>query len=94
MSNPWFHVSTDMVNDPKWRAIARASEQKIGDVIAVYVHMMTCACNATKRGVTDGWNDEDVATALDIEIDQVTAIRTAIQEERRLCGFSGDLHGR
>lgn len=79
MANPWFRLWADMVNDPKWRTIARVSKQKIGDVIAVYVHMMTCASNATERGRTEGWNDEDVATALDIGIEQVTAIREAMQ---------------
>ncbi len=68
-----------MINDPKWRTIARISQQKIGDVIAVYVHMMTCASNATERGRTEGWCDEDVATALDIDTDQVAAICQAMQ---------------
>jgi len=79
MANPWFRVWTDMINDPKWRTIARISEQKIGDVIAVYMHMLTCASNATERGRTESWNDEDVATALDIKTDQVISIREAMQ---------------
>lgn len=79
MANSWFRLWTDMVNDPKWRTIARVSKQKIGDVIAVYVHMMTMAANATERGRTEGFNDEDVATALDIDTEQVTAIREAMQ---------------
>lgn len=79
MANPWFRLWGDMVNDPKWRTISRVSEQKIGDVISVYVHMMTCASNATERGRTQGWSDEDVATALDINTEQVEAIRLAMQ---------------
>lgn len=79
MANPWFRLWADMANDPKWRTIARVSKQKIGDVIAVYVHMMTCASNADQRGHTEGWCDEDVATALDIETEQVEAIRNAMQ---------------
>lgn len=79
MANPWFRVWGDMINDPKWRTIARKSEQKIGDVIAVYMHMLTCASNATERGRTEGWCDEDVATALDIDTEQVEAIREAMQ---------------
>jgi hypothetical protein len=79
MANPWFRLWTDMVNDPKWRTIARKSGQKIGDVIAVALHMMTCASNATERGHIEGWNDEDVATALDIDTEQVEAIREAMQ---------------
>jgi hypothetical protein len=71
-----------MPNDPKWRTIARHSEQRIGDVLAVYVHMMTCAStqpNAAERGRTVGWVDEDIATALDLSTDQVIAIRSAMQ---------------
>lgn len=68
-----------MVNDPKFRTIARVSKQEISRVISVYVHMMTCASNAAERGRTEGWCDEDVATALDIEIEDVQAIREAMQ---------------
>lgn len=79
MATPWFRVWGDMINDPKWRTIARVSKQKIGDVIATYLHMLTLASNATERGRTDGWNDEDIATALDIDTEQVAAIRGAMQ---------------
>lgn len=79
MANSWFRLWTDMVNDPKWRTIARVSKQKIGDVIAVYLHMLTLAANATERGRTEGFNDEDVATALDIDTEQVSAIREAME---------------
>lgn len=79
MANPWFRLWADMANDPKWRTIARVSKQKIGDVVAVYIHMMTCASNATVRGTLEGWSDEDAATALDIDTEQVEAIRTAMQ---------------
>lgn len=79
MANSWFRLWTDMVNDPKWRTIARVSGQSVGDVIAVYVHLMTMAANATERGRAEGFNDEDVATALDINTEQVAAIREAMQ---------------
>ncbi|MGZ8317567.1 MAG: hypothetical protein ACXWVD_00560 [Telluria sp.] len=79
MANPWFRLWTDMVNDPKWRTIARVSGQSIGNVIATYVHMMTLASNAAERGRIEGWRDEDIGTALDIEDHQVAAIRAAMQ---------------
>lgn len=68
-----------MATDPKWRTISRKSGQSIGNVIAVYIHMMTCASNATERGRTQGWDSEDVANALDIELDQVDAILIAME---------------
>jgi hypothetical protein len=79
MANPWFRVWADMVNDPKFRTISRIAKQEISRVIAVYMHMLTCASNATERGRTEGWSDEDVATALDIDTCDVTAIREAMQ---------------
>lgn len=82
MASPWCRLWADMPNDPKWRTIAKVSRQSIGNVIAVYVHMMTCAStqpNATERGRTIGWRDEDVATALDMETDQIVAILSAMQ---------------
>jgi hypothetical protein len=79
MATPWCRLWADMPNDPKWRTISRASEQRIGDVIAVYIHMMVCASNATERGRTQGWNDEDIAAALDLKTEQVGAIRDAMQ---------------
>lgn len=78
-TTPWFRVWADMVNDPKFRTIARVSKQEISRVISVYMHMLTCASNAIERGRTEGWSDEDVATALDIEISDVVSIREAMQ---------------
>jgi len=68
-----------MPTDPKWRTIARASGQRIGDVIAVFVHVLVDASNATERGRTQSIASEDVASALDIGSDQVDAILAAMQ---------------
>lgn len=79
MANPWFRLWNDMVNDPKFRTIARVSKQEVSRVLSVYLYMMTCASNATERGRTEGWCDEDVATALSIETSDVESIREAMQ---------------
>jgi hypothetical protein len=79
MANPWCRLWSDLPNDPKWRSIAKVSKQPIATVIAVYIHMMVCASNATERGRTQGWCDEDVANALDIQTEEVAAIRAAMQ---------------
>ena len=68
-----------MPTDPKWRTIARLSQQRIGDVISVYVHLLVTASNADERGRTQNWNSEDVASALDLDETQVTAITEAMQ---------------
>lgn len=79
MAHPWFRLWVDMVNDPKWRTIARTSRRSISEVIAVALHMMTLASSAEVRGYIDGFEDEDVATALDMDTAGVTAIRDAMQ---------------
>jgi len=82
MANQWVRLWIDMPNDPKWRTVARISKQSISTVIAIYVHMLVCAsnnANATERGRTLSWCDEDVASALDIETDSVVAVREAMQ---------------
>lgn len=79
MANDWLRLWHDMPNDPKWRSIAKASGQHITAVMSVYIHMLVCASNATERGRTQGWSEEDIANALDMEISQVSAICDAMQ---------------
>lgn len=91
MANQWLRLWHDMPTDPKWRTIAKASGQRIGDVMAVYCHMLVCASNATERGRTQSFCSEDVANALDIETEQVDRIIDAMQgrvlDDDRLMGW-------
>jgi hypothetical protein len=75
----WVRLWEDMPNDPKWRSIARKSGRSISEVIAVFNFMLICAANASERGELDGWDDEDVATALDVDRDVVSQIYNAMQ---------------
>jgi hypothetical protein len=81
-----------MPTDPKWRTISKASGQRIGDVIAVYVHLLVTGSNATERGRTQSFVCEDVANALDMETEQVELIHRAMQgrvlDGDRLMGWS------
>lgn len=80
MANQWLRLWHDLPNDPKWRTIARVSKQRIGDVIAVYLHVLVDAsANDSERGRTRSLNVEDVATALDLENEQVEAVLSAMQ---------------
>jgi hypothetical protein len=79
MANQWLRLWHDMPTDPKWRTISKVSGQRIGDVIAVFTHLLVCASNATERGRTQSFNSEDVASALDLETEQVEAIIQAMQ---------------
>ncbi|ECK2141164.1 hypothetical protein FQW43_15325 [Salmonella enterica subsp. enterica serovar Enteritidis] len=66
MANSWLRLWHDMPNDPKWRTIARKSNQRIGDVISVYLHVLVnvssggeTACNAgVTQDVASGNEDE------------------------------------
>lgn len=80
MSNQWIRLWLDMPTDPKWRTIARVSKQPITAVICVYIHLMTAAANASERGRTESFNAEDVASALDLDTEQVEAIYQAMQD--------------
>lgn len=76
----WVRLWHDMPTDPKWRTIARKSGQRVGDVMAVFNFMMVNASdNAAERGTLSGFDVEDVATALDIDDDDVRAIMAAMQ---------------
>lgn len=79
MANSWLRLWHDMPTDPKWRTIARASGQTIGNVMSVYIHLLVCASNAIERGRTQSFNSEDVASALDIDTEQVERIVAAMQ---------------
>lgn len=79
MANQWLRLWHDLPNDPKWRTIARVSKQSIGNVIAVYMHLLVSASNATERGRTQNVSSEDIASALDIDTEQVDAILSAMQ---------------
>jgi len=93
MANQWLRLWHDMPNDPKWRTIARVSKQRIGDVIAVYLHVLIDAsANDDERGRTQSLCVEDVATALDMETEQVESILSAMQgrvmDGDRVAGWS------
>lgn len=78
--NNWVRYYHDTPTDPKWRAIAKKSGQRIGDVLAVWSFVLTNAsANATERGRTHNLVSEDIAASIDLEIDQVDAIIAAME---------------
>lgn len=79
MANSWLRLYHDMPNDPKWRTIARASKQTIPVVLAVYVHLLTIASGAVERGVLINVNSEDLASALDVDCEEVDEVLKAMQ---------------
>lgn len=79
MANQWVRLWHEMPNDPKFKTVARVSKQPITAVISVYVHMLITASSAVKRGEIEAWEDEDIASSLDLETEQVTSIREAMQ---------------
>jgi hypothetical protein len=89
MSKRWIRLWAELPHDPKFRTIARITSQPTANVIAVYIHMLVCAaddsdldvtqCDAARRGKIVSWQDEDIATALDLETEEITQIREAMQ---------------
>lgn len=77
----WFRWHHGTVTDPKWRVVASrcVTSVTVGHVIAVWAAMMENASQASPRGELSGWDDEDVAACLGFSIEQVSAIREAMQ---------------
>jgi hypothetical protein len=79
MANQWLRLWHDMPNDPKFKTISKLAKQHITAVIAVYVHLLVSASsNADERGRTQV-NSEDLASATDLDIEQVESIIASMQ---------------
>lgn len=74
----WLRLWHDMPNDPKWRTIARQSKQPIALVQALYIHLLVDASKSETRGNADV-TVEDLASALDVDDEQIEAILEAMQ---------------
>lgn len=90
MSNQWLRLWHDMPNDPKFRTVARISKQRIGDVQAVFLHLLVSASQHVTRGHVDV-TAEDLASAIDVTDDAIQAILDAMQgrmmDGNRLTGW-------
>jgi len=75
----WVRLWHDMPTDPKWRVIARKSGQPLPCVIALFTLMMTTASAADDRGSIANLTNEDAAAALDLDEEDVAAMREAMQ---------------
>jgi hypothetical protein len=76
----WVRLYHETPTDPKWRVIAKKTGQRIGDVLAVWIFILTNASsNATERGRTHNLAPEDIAAALDLETSDVDAIIAAME---------------
>lgn len=91
MSESWVRLWSGATTDPKWQTIARKSGQPRHLVIALFVHLMLIANDASVRGDIDGLSIEDAASAMDCDEEQVEAIISAMQgrviSDGRLSGW-------
>ncbi|MEQ5120765.1 hypothetical protein [Morganella morganii] len=62
-------------NDPKWRTISRISKQPIHLVLATYIHLLMTTDTHGYVSIVP----EDLASALDVEDDQISAVLDAMQ---------------
>lgn len=82
--NFWFRWHHGTATDPKWQVVARRASHAMSrhvtraNVLAVWACMEECASQATDRGTLEGWCDEDVGAALDIDEAEVAAIHAAM----------------
>jgi len=79
MKMDWLRLWHEMPIDPKWRVVSRRSGRPTSEIIAVYTMMLVNASQSCERGSLEHWDDEVVAAAFDMEIEQVHAIREAMQ---------------
>lgn len=79
MAESWVRLWADMTTDPKWQTIARKSGKPRSLVIAVFTHLMLEANDAEDRGDVGNVNVEDVASAMDCDEEDVSAILDAMQ---------------
>ncbi|MDQ0505966.1 hypothetical protein [Xanthobacter agilis] len=75
----WVRLWEDMPTDPKWRVVARKSGQAVPSVIAVFTILMVEGGKAGRSGDISGARVEDIAAALDMDDDAVSAIIDAMQ---------------
>lgn len=90
MANEWLRLWHDMPNDPKFKTVARISGQPISLVLSMYLHLLVDASRNVTRGHVDV-TFEDLASALDVNEDQISSIYDAMQgrliDENRLTGW-------
>lgn len=78
MSNHWLRLWHDLPTEPKFRTIAKLTNQPISLVMAIYVHLLVEASTNVTRGVTH-CNAESVTSIFDVEIDAVKSIFEAME---------------
>lgn len=97
MSYDWLRLWHEMPNDPKFKTVARMSEQPISLVLSTYLHLMVDASqNVTNvTNVTRGHVSvtiEDLASALDSENSAIASILNAMEgrliKDQFLTGWS------
>ncbi|HEX7048835.1 MAG TPA: hypothetical protein VF188_01385 [Longimicrobiales bacterium] len=79
MAMDWFRWHHGTTTDPKWRVVARRSGQPLSAVIAVWAAILEYASESDPRGTIEGMDEEVMAAALDLEPEQIQAIRDAMQ---------------
>lgn len=75
----WFRAYVGTHSDPKIATVARKVGLHRTIVLAVWLAIEECACAALDRGSMASMDFDDVATALDIESEQVHAIVVAFK---------------
>jgi len=78
---PWLRLFTETPADLKLRRVAKLANAPMAHVLAVWICMLCHAGSEAgdARGTLSGWDDGTIATGLDLEDEDVTRIRDAMQ---------------
>ncbi len=80
----WLRWHHGTVGDPKWRVISRICSvthvTPVTVVVTIWATMLESASqNTDNRGVLSGWEAEEIAALLDLDIGQVESVYQAMQ---------------
>lgn len=82
MAQQWFRVWHGVCEDGKWRTVARLSETRVADVLAVMLYLWERCSKSDERGSILGIDWEVVSDVLGIDPNAIERIRTQLIARR------------
>ena len=79
----WYRMYHGMPFDTKLRVVAKRSGQPMGLVVAVWACLLDAASSYDPRGIAEV-DPEEIAVALDFEMEAIEAILTAMQDKEMI----------
>lgn len=83
MSMEWYRMYHGMPFDTKLRVVAKRADQPMGLVVAVWACMLDAASTNDSRGIAV-IDPEEIAVALDFDLEVIEAILSAMRDKQML----------